>query len=127
MQYLWLQENVACNDLSVRNVAGETNPADLLTKGLNQELVTRHASFRGLEVRQEENKSQPQVLGAVGLRRPGKRGGVPAHVHCLASAGRGSVLGAPVAFSEDRVKSTVSAGHGAVDKKTARQPVWELK
>ena len=51
--------------MSVRKVAGETNLADLLTKGLNQELVARLSSFCSLEVRQAENKSQPQVLGVM--------------------------------------------------------------
>ena len=36
VQYLWLQERVAQSDLMVRKVAGEANPADLLTKGLAQ-------------------------------------------------------------------------------------------
>ena len=52
VQYLWLQERVAQSDLAVRKVAGETNPADLLTKGLAQELLKRHTKFSGIEVRE---------------------------------------------------------------------------
>ena len=60
VQYLWLQERVACNDLFVRKVAGEVNPADLLTKGLNQELLTRHTTFCGLEARPEEGRKEEE-------------------------------------------------------------------
>ena len=54
VQYLWLQERIAADDLRVRKVAGEANPADLLTKGLAQELLNRHSAFCGYDFREEE-------------------------------------------------------------------------
>ena len=38
---LWIQEKVDEKDVEVRNVKGENNPADLLTKNVNQEKVER--------------------------------------------------------------------------------------
>ena len=71
VQYLWIQERVADGDVKVRKVPGETNPADLLTKGLAQELHRRHSSFAGCEVRQDRDAQRrgdaASVLGqAVG-------------------------------------------------------------
>ena len=56
VQYLWLQERVAQNDLMVRKVAVEAKPADLLTKGLAQELLNRHVKICGIEVRATKEK-----------------------------------------------------------------------
>ena len=50
VQYLWLQEKVSQNELHVRKVAGEANPADLLTNGLARELLKRHLAFAGYSV-----------------------------------------------------------------------------
>ena len=73
VQYLWLQEKVASNDLSVRKVAGETNPADLLTKGLAQELLRRHVSFAGMEVRPEPQDEGPLGQAVLGTLRRGRK------------------------------------------------------
>ena len=59
-----MQEKVAEGDLAVRKVAGETNPADLLTKGLGQELLNRHVDFAGVQVRTME-QDQPTKINNV--------------------------------------------------------------
>ena len=64
VQYLWLQERVAEGDLKVRKVPGETNPSDLLTQGLAQELHRRHSSFAGCEVRHTEDRQEATSAGA---------------------------------------------------------------
>ena len=64
VQYLWLQERVAGAELRVRKVAGEVNPADLLTKGLAQELLKRHSAFCGFEFREEEEAKRAMASGA---------------------------------------------------------------
>ena len=38
---LWIQEKVENEELSIQKVEGEWNPADVLTKGLGQEKMTR--------------------------------------------------------------------------------------
>ena len=95
VQYLWLQERVAQSDLAVRRVAGETSPADLLTKGLARELIKRHTKFSGIEVREpagtepkkesaalcvserrlrgRHREGQPRYTAGSGARRPGPK------------------------------------------------------
>ena len=65
VQYLWLQERVAEGELRVRKVAGEANPADLLTKGLAQELLSRHLRAAGIQIRQAETtQTQEDASGS---------------------------------------------------------------
>ena len=69
-------EKVAENELSVRKVAGETNPADLLTKGLARELLGRHLGFAGYQVLAEAPAVEATQVRASQLRRhEGPRGG----------------------------------------------------
>ena len=51
VQYLWIQERHSARELDLRKVNGEHNPADLLTKGVPQEVLKRHAAAAGLELR----------------------------------------------------------------------------
>ena len=47
-QYLWLQERVSAKDISLTNVLGTANPADMLTKHLARSDLDRHLTFSGL-------------------------------------------------------------------------------
>ena len=73
---------MAENELHVRKVAGESNPADLLTKGLPQELLRRHVAFAGYELLAERGKAQALArMGAAtarGRREDRLRAKVPA-------------------------------------------------
>ena len=44
-QHLWIQEVRSRKGFDFKKIGGESNPADLLTKALNSELINRHVSF----------------------------------------------------------------------------------
>ena len=50
-RYLWIQERVACKDVSLGKALGTENPADLLTKHLPRETIAKHLEFSGLIIR----------------------------------------------------------------------------
>ena len=45
---LWVQERVRSGDYELRKHPGAQNPADLLTKAVNAELISRHTAYAGL-------------------------------------------------------------------------------
>ena len=49
-QYLWLQERVAHEDLDLKKVVGTANPADMLTKAVDNATLTTHLTYSGLRV-----------------------------------------------------------------------------
>ena len=51
VQYLWIQERHSSKDLELGKVKGQQNPGDLLTKGVPQELLNRHAGTAGVAFR----------------------------------------------------------------------------
>ena len=51
VQHLWVQERHSAKELDLRKVQGEQNPADMLTKGVPQEVLKRHLAASGMEVR----------------------------------------------------------------------------
>ena len=48
---LWIQEKVEEKELRIEKVAGEDNPADLMTKNVGQELIKRHMGSLSQEFR----------------------------------------------------------------------------
>ena len=50
-QYLWIQERHSKGSLALSKVKGELNPADLLTKGVPQDILSRHMRAAELEPR----------------------------------------------------------------------------
>ena len=54
VQYLWLQERVYNKDLWVEKVHGPENPADLLTKGLAQELLNKCVKMADIQIKRQE-------------------------------------------------------------------------
>ena len=51
VQYLLIQERHSAKELDLRKAKGELNPADLLTNGVPQETLRRHAAASGLDLR----------------------------------------------------------------------------
>ena len=45
---LWVQERVRSGDYELRKHPGAQNPAGLLTKAVNAELISRHTAYSGL-------------------------------------------------------------------------------
>jgi hypothetical protein len=58
---LWIQERVQAGDLSVMKVAGEDNPADLMTKYLGEDAMFRNLSRMGCWPREGRAQSAPQL------------------------------------------------------------------
>ena len=50
VHHLWVQERVENKDLSVSKVAGEKNPADIGTKHVTQEVMSRHLKNIGMDL-----------------------------------------------------------------------------
>ena len=50
VQYLWIQAEVADGKLQVQKVGTKSNPADLLTKAVNQDNIHRHLKALGIQV-----------------------------------------------------------------------------
>ena len=51
VQYLWIQERHYEGSLGLSKVKGEQNPADMLTKGVPQEILSRHMRASDMEPR----------------------------------------------------------------------------
>ena len=61
VQYLWLQGRVKDGDVEVHKVAGQDNPADLMTKHLSAHDMQRHLTKLCIEVRSDRAGSAPQL------------------------------------------------------------------
>ena len=67
VQYLWLQDKVRMGELHVAKVAGEDNPADLLTKHVNAATLHKHTWKLGFEVLQDRAATAPTLNALLGL------------------------------------------------------------
>jgi len=67
VQYLWLQDKVRTGELKVAKVAGEDNPADLLTKHVNAATLRKHTWELGFEVLQDRAATAPSLNALLGL------------------------------------------------------------
>ena len=61
VQYLWLQEKVADKELGLDKVLGTLNQADLMTKGLAQELLNKHLGTMGFHVVSGRALTAPKI------------------------------------------------------------------
>ena len=50
-QYLWIHERVSHKELDLAKAHGASNPADMLTKPLAREVLSKHMEYSALEVR----------------------------------------------------------------------------
>ena len=58
---LWVQERVRAGDFDLVKWPGERNPADVLTKVVNQELIDRHMAFMGVYWESGRASSAPEL------------------------------------------------------------------
>ncbi len=67
VQYLWIQDMVRRGELGVSKVLGDENPADLLTKHVDANLLRRHAWRLGFEVLADRAASAPTLSALLSL------------------------------------------------------------
>ena len=60
---LWVQERVRAGDFELHTHPGAQNPADMLTKAVNRELVDRHTAYVGLSFEGGRPASAPLLDG----------------------------------------------------------------
>ena len=60
-KFLWVQDKAASNELRFRKVLGKDNPADLLTKYLDQDSIERHMNYVNCFFVEGRASSAPQV------------------------------------------------------------------
>ena len=58
---LWVQDRVKKKDFILARIPGVDNPADVLTKHVDQMLLTKHISFMGLRFEEGRAKSAPNI------------------------------------------------------------------
>ena len=61
VHYLWVQERVKRGDLVIKKCWGGENPADLLTKYLNRNLIEKNLLLFGMKVREGRAASAPAI------------------------------------------------------------------
>ena len=61
VHYLWVQERVRNGDLELRKVLGTKNPADLLTKHLTREEISKYMSTFHMSYRDGRAHTTPTV------------------------------------------------------------------
>jgi hypothetical protein len=67
VHFLWVQERVKRGDLEVKKCWGGENPADLLTKYLNRDQMSKSMLLFGLKIREGRAASAPTVASNVSL------------------------------------------------------------
>ncbi len=60
---LWIQERVARGDIRLKNVAGEDNLADILTKHVDRKLLDKQIKGIGLWRRDGRHPLSPSIQG----------------------------------------------------------------
>ena len=60
---LWVQERVRMGDFALLKHPGAKNPADMLTKAVNQELAFRHGQAAGLSYEEGRPQTAPLLDG----------------------------------------------------------------
>ena len=71
-QYLWIQERHADCSLLLQKVKGEWNPADILTKGVPQEVLNRHMRVADLDSRGGTTADSGRALSFISSDIDGK-------------------------------------------------------
>jgi len=61
VQYLWMQQKVREGDLQVEKVPGAENPADLLTKHLDEATMMKHLTKLSFELKQDRAATAPTL------------------------------------------------------------------
>ena len=71
VRYLWLQGRVRNKDIEVNKVAGQDNPADLMTKHLAAADMTKHLVHLGFRTEKTRAELAPELAKRGGLRGRG--------------------------------------------------------
>ena len=58
---LWMQDRIRKGDFSLEKIAGADNPADMLTKHVARDLISKHMSTLGLFYEEGRAKSAPSI------------------------------------------------------------------
>ena len=58
---LWVQDRIRTKDFELFKVAGEDNPADMLTKHLTRETLDKHLNFAGMKRQTGRAESAPTI------------------------------------------------------------------
>ena len=58
---LWVQDRIRTKDFELFKVAGEDNPADMLTKHLTRETLDKHLNFAGMERQTGRAETAPMI------------------------------------------------------------------
>ena len=67
---LWVQERVRGGDFALTKHPGAHNPADIITKAVEGNLIQRHMAAIGARDEQGRAASAPLLIGAGGLGKP---------------------------------------------------------
>ena len=58
---LWVQDRIRTKDFELYKVAGDDNPADMLTKDLAREFLDKHMNFAGMERKTGRADTAPTI------------------------------------------------------------------
>ena len=58
---MWVQQEVSAGRIQIVKVKGKNNPADILTKHIDNETLTRHINYSKLDRRDDRHEMAPQV------------------------------------------------------------------
>ncbi len=61
VQYLWIQSRVQTGEVSVHKVAGKDNPADLMTKHLDNAKIVKYVAYTNCEYAGGRADSAPRI------------------------------------------------------------------
>ena len=67
VQYLWVRDKVGMGEINLAKVAGEDNPADLLTKHVNAATLHKHIWKFGFEILQDRAATAPTLNDFLGV------------------------------------------------------------
>ena len=61
VQWMWLQDSIGKGNFKANKIAGKENPADLMTKHLSAEDMTKHAEKLGYEMRSDRSDKSLKI------------------------------------------------------------------
>lgn len=61
VQWLWIQERLHRGELKAQKIAGKENPADLMTKHLTADEMTKHVEVLGYEMRTDRSEKSLKI------------------------------------------------------------------
>ena len=61
MADLWVQDRLRTKDFTLSKVAGTDNPADMLTKYVERNLIDKHVKFAGMRLETGRAESAPTI------------------------------------------------------------------